>query len=143
MKTYFKPREQALEERKWVIIDGTGQVVGRLASKVAALLRGKEDPAFVRSQDSGNFVVVINAEKVTFTGSKAAKKVYYRHTNYTGGIKIDKAGDLLANKPEEVIYRAVKGMLPKTTLGRAQLKKLKVYKGADHPHQAQNPQMLS
>lgn len=140
MKTYFKPKEKALAERKWVVLNAEGQVVGRLATKIASLLRGKNDPGVAPYQDSGNFVVVVNADKVVFTGGKENKKIYYRHTNFTGGIKRDRAADLLATKPEEVIKHAVKGMLPATTLGRAQLKKLKIYKGAEHPHQAQNPE---
>ena len=143
MKTYFQTNEDALANRKWVLINAENQIVGRVATKVASILRGKENPAHSIHNDDGDFVVVINAEKIKFSGNKAEQKVYYTHSGYTAGIRADVAGDLLKNKPEEVLRRAVKGMLPKTTLGRQQLTKLKVYVGAAHPHQAQQPTEIS
>ena len=137
MKTFFETREDSIERRKWVVIDADGKVVGRLATEIARVLRGKDSPRFTPHNDSGDFVIVVNADKVRFTGSKAEKKVYYKHTGFIGGMKEYVAGELLATKPEEVIRRAVQGMLPKNPLGRSTLTKLKVYRGAEHPHQAQ------
>ena len=142
MSTYFQTREESLANRKWYLIDAEGKTVGRLASRIAAVLRGKDNPNFCSHNDSGDFVVVVNADKVRFTGGKLQKKIYYRHTLYAGGIKQQSAQELLSTKPERVLAHAVKGMLPRTTLGRAQLSKLKVYCGPSHPHQAQNPQPL-
>lgn len=139
MKTRFRTKEEALEARKWVVVDAADQVVGRVATRVASLLRGKDNPAYVPHNDSGDFVIVINADKVRFSGQKFGQKVYYRHTGYVGGIKAETAAELLERKPEEVLKRAVKGMLPKNSLGRAQLRKLKVFTGAEHGHQAQQP----
>ncbi len=137
MKTTFESREKCLEARKWVQIDAADKVVGRLASEIAAILRGKNNPKFVPHYDSGDFVVVVNADKIRFTGGKETKKVYYHHTGYIGGMKEKTADKLLATKPEEVLRIAVGGMLPKNPLGRAQLSKLKIYKGSEHPHAAQ------
>ena len=127
-------------ERKWYVIDGEGQVFGRLASQVASMLRGKHKPTFCTFQDNGDFVIVVNAERVRLTGEKWDKKIYYRHSGYPGGLKEQSARDLLAKRPTELIRRAVQGMLPKNRLGRAQLRKLKIYVGKDHPHEAQQPQ---
>jgi large subunit ribosomal protein L13 len=127
------------EARKWRIVDATGIPVGRLASEVAALIRGKHKVEFTPHIDGGDFVVVVNADKVAFTGNKAETKTYWHHTGFFGGIKGIKAGDLLAQNPVKVIELAVKGMLPKGPLGRAVGTKLKVYSGPNHPHAAQQP----
>ena len=137
MKTFFETREESIARRKWVVVDADGKVVGRLATEIADILRGKNNPRFTPHTDTGDYVIVVNAEKVRFTGNKADDKVYYKHTGYVGGMKEYIAGKVLATKPEEVIRRAVQGMLPKNPLGRSQLKKLKVYQGAEHPHAAQ------
>ena len=135
---YAKQGEVA---RNWVLVDAEGAVLGRLATQVAMILRGKNKPQFTPNSDCGDFVVVINADKVQLTGNKADQKVYYRHSGYNGGLKAESFRQAMAKQkhPEQVIERAVRGMLPKTTLGRAQLKKLKVYAGPEHPHTAQNP----
>lgn len=143
MKTYFQTNEEARANRKWVLINAENQIVGRVAARAASILRGKENPAHSPHNDDGDFVVVINAEKIKFSGNKAEQKIYYTHSGYTAGIRADVAGELQKDKPEEIIKRAVKGMLPKTTLGRQQLYKLKVYAGAEHPHQAQQPTEIS
>jgi large subunit ribosomal protein L13 len=137
MKT-FVPKKGDIKQTWW-LVDAEGKVLGRLATAVATLLRGKDKPQFVPFLDMGDFVVVINAAKVTVTGRKAAQKEYYSHSQYPGGLRTDVLQDLLAKKPEEVIKRAVWGMIPKNKLGRAVYKKLKVYRGAEHPHQAQSP----
>lgn len=129
--------------RGWVIVDADSQVVGRLASEIANILRGNNKPVFAAHQDCGDFVVVINADKLKFTGNKLLQKTYYRHTGYIGSVKEETAEKLMKRDPEEVLYRAVKGMLPRTHLGRAQLKKLKIYRGAEHPHAAQQPVAVS
>jgi large subunit ribosomal protein L13 len=126
-------------EKSWYLFDGDGKILGRLASKVATILRGKANPAFSPHMDTGDFVVVINAQKIKMTGRKWEDKVYYRHSGYPGGLKAITAKALLQKKPEELIRTAVKGMLPKNRLGRKLLKKLKIYPGAEHPHQAQQP----
>ncbi len=143
MKTSFKTKEEAIASRKWLLVDADGQPLGRLASKVAAILRGKHNPSFVPHNDTGDFVIVINADKVAMSGKKGENEFYYRHTGFVGGIKRKNRGEVLAKNPEWVVKRAVKGMLPRTSLGRKQLTKLKVYAGADHPHQAQQPQVLN
>ncbi len=132
-------REQALAARRWYLVDAEGQILGRLASEVAKLLRGKGNPVFSPHLDCGHFVVVVNASKVRLTGRKLQKKVYYRHSGYPGGIRQIPAARLLASHPERVLYQAVKGMLPKNRLGRHLATKLKIYPGPDHPHQAQQP----
>ena len=137
MKTLFQSKENANANRKWVVVDAEGQVVGRLASKVASILRGKTKGTYTPHNDGGDFVVVINADKVEFTGRKSENKMYHKHTGYIGSVKSVSAGELLATKPELVIRQAVQGMLPKNPLGRAQLGKLRVYKGAEHPHSGQ------
>ncbi len=131
--------KQGEVSRNWVLIDAEGAVLGRLATQLAMILRGKNKPQFTPNSDCGDFVVVINADKVQLTGNKADQKVYYRHSGYNGGLKAESFRVAMEKHPEQVIERAVRGMLPKTTLGRAQLKKLKVYAGAEHPHAAQNP----
>jgi large subunit ribosomal protein L13 len=141
MKTIFAKNTDV--DRKWHVIDADGLVVGRLASRVAMVLRGKDKPTFTPHVDTGDFVIIINAEKVRFTGRKLDQKTYYRHSGYPGGLKKEIAKDIMNDTPERIIISAVRGMLPKTTLGRHQLTKLKVYKGPDHPHKAQNPEVLN
>ena len=140
MKTLFAKNTDV--DRKWHVIDADGLVVGRLASRVAMVLRGKNKPIFTPHTDTGDFVVIINAEKIRFTGRKMDQKAYYHHTGYPGGIKKAIAKDIMKDHPERIFISAVKGMLPKNTLGRQQLSKLKVYRGTEHPHQAQNPEVL-
>jgi len=129
-------------QREWVVVDAAGQNLGRLATKVAALLRGKHRPYFSPALDTGDFVIVVNAEKVTVTGGKMIEKEYYNYSGYPGGLRITQLKDQLAKHPDRVITHAVKGMLPHTKLGRAIIKKLKVYAGPDHPHKAQTPKKL-
>ncbi len=137
MKTYMaKPREVA---REWYVIDADGQPLGRLASEVARILRGKHKPQFTPHVDTGDFVVIVNAEKVILTGGKVDKKEYQTYSGYPGGLKSIPYRKLLAEKPERAVLKAVKGMLPHNRLGRQQIKKLKVYRGPDHPHEAQQP----
>jgi large subunit ribosomal protein L13 len=132
----LKPAEA---DKKWFVVDAQDQIVGRLATQIADLLRGKLNPKFTYNTDSGDYVVVINAEKVKFTGNKLEDKDYFWHTNFTGGIKSRTAKQVLESHPESIILEAVKGMLPKNTLGRKQLTKLKVFAGSSHDHAAQNP----
>ncbi len=139
-KTYNLNTEE--RQRNWYVVDASDQRLGRLSTIIAQKLRGKDKPEFTPHVDSGDFIVVVNAEKIQTTGKKMDKKKYYRHTDYPGGLKESSLRKLLNTKPERVIYYAVKGMLPKTRLGRAQLKKLKVYSGPEHPHQAQEPEPL-
>ncbi|NLI19426.1 MAG: 50S ribosomal protein L13 [Actinomycetales bacterium] len=138
MRTY-SPKPGDIE-KKWYVIDATDVVLGRLAAQAATLLRGKHKPIFAPHMDTGDFVVVVNAAKVALTGSKAEKKMAYRHSGYPGGLKSVSYSKLLATRPERAIEKAVAGMLPKNSLGRAQLRKLKVYAGPEHPHAAQKPQ---
>ena len=138
MKTYFAHKE-TLTKEKWWLVDAEGKVLGRLASEVANVLRGKNKPQFTPNVDTGDFVVVVNADKVKLTGNKLSQKMYHRHSGYIGGLKSISAEDLLTKKPEMLIQHAVKGMLPKNRLGRKIFKKLKVYAGNEHPHEAQNP----
>lgn len=138
MRTTYMAKPNAVE-RNWYIIDAAGKTVGRLASEVASILRGKHKPEFTPGVDTGDFVILINAEKVVFTGKKLQNKIYYRHSLYPGGLRQTTAGTMLATKPERVLYEAVKGMLPKNTLGRKQLTKLRVVAGTEHGHAAQNP----
>jgi large subunit ribosomal protein L13 len=128
--------------KSWYVVDLDGKVLGRAASEIARVLRGKHKPIYSPSVDTGDFVIVVNAEKLKLTGNKLADKQYYHHTGYPGGIRSITAAKLLEKKPEELIKKAVKGMLPKNKLGREMLKKLKVYAGSDHPHAAQQPQEL-
>jgi large subunit ribosomal protein L13 len=138
MKSYMgRPREV---ERNWYLIDAEGQTLGRMATEIARLLRGKNKPKYTPHVDTGDFVVVVNAEKVVVTGRKAEQKVYYRHTGYPGGLRETSYEVMLRRKPTEVLRKAVRGMMPKTRLGRQQLRKLKIYAGPEHPHEAQNPQ---
>ncbi|MDR1728490.1 MAG: 50S ribosomal protein L13 [Acidobacteriota bacterium] len=138
----FIPKEKDMQKR-WHVIDAEGQVLGRLATKVATLLTGKDKPVYTPFLDTGDHVVVINAEKVKLTGKKLSDKMYRYHTGFPGGLKETTAADLLAKNPGKLIQEAVTGMLPKTKLGRAMRKKLKVYAGAEHPHQAQRPEPLA
>jgi large subunit ribosomal protein L13 len=126
-------------ERNWLLVDANGQTLGRLATQIADALRGKTKPEYTPHCDTGDFVVVVNAEKIAVTGNKRADKKYYRHSGYPGGIKERSLNDMLERRPEEVIRKAVKGMLPRNRLARKQLTKLKVYAGPDHPHTAQQP----
>lgn len=137
-KTFHLNKEDATP--KWFVVDGTDKVVGRLATEIADLLRGKNKPTFTPNTDSGDFVVVTNCEKVRFTGNKLQTKKYYWHTNHVGGLKERTADKIMADKPESIIMNAVKGMLPKTSLGRKQLTKLKVFVGSEHDHEAQKPE---
>ena len=141
-KSFSAKPAQALTERKWWVIDAKGQPLGRLASRVAAVLRGKHKPTYQPDVDTGDFVVVVNAAEVKVTGNKANDKVYYRHPCYPGGITATNFRDLQANHPGRALEKAVKGMLPKGPLGYAMIKKLKVYGGAEHPHAAQQPKVL-
>ncbi len=127
-------------ERKWHLIDAEGQTLGRLATEIARLLRGKNKPQYTPHIDTGDFVVVVNAEKVAVTGKKAEQKVYRRHTGYPGGLRETSYEEMLKRKPTEILRRAVRGMMPKTRLGRQQFRKLKIYAGPEHPHEAQRPE---
>ena len=140
----FKTVSQRTEDvkRDWFIIDATGLVVGRLASKVASVLRGKHKPTYTPHIDGGDFVVVINAEKARFTGNKEKEKEYFRHTGYPGGAKFETAEKVRVRKPTFIVENATKGMLPHTKQGRGMLKRLKVYAGPQHPHEAQSPQIM-
>ena len=140
MKTYSARKEDI--ERQWFVIDAQDQVLGRLAARIAHVLRGKNKPVFTNHVDTGDFVIVVNAEKVRLTGNKLDDKVYYRHSGYPGGIKGVTARKMLESKPEQVIKTAVKGMLPKNRLGSRMIGKLKVYAGPDHPHEAQKPEKM-
>jgi large subunit ribosomal protein L13 len=140
MKTYLAPVNEI--EKKWYVVDAENKVLGRLASEIANRLRGKHKPTFSSFIDNGDFIVVTNAEKVALTGNKLDDKKYYRHTGYMGGLKETSAKDLLIKHPTDLIMHAVRGMLPKNKLGRAQLKKLKIYTGTNHPHAAQQPAAL-
>lgn len=138
MTRTFTPKADDIA-REWVVIDATDIVLGRLASHAAALLRGKHKPTFANHVDTGDFVIIVNADKVALTGSKLAQKKEYRHSGYPGGLRATGYAELLATKPERVVEKAVRGMLPKNSLGRAQFTKLKVYAGPEHPHSAQQP----
>jgi len=140
MKTYVAT--PSTREREWLLVDAEGKTLGRLATHLADALRGKRKPEFTPHCDVGDFVVVINAEKIHVTGNKLADKTYWRHTGYPGGIKSRSLGELLDRRPEEVIRKAVRGMLPRNRLGRKQITKLKIYAGPDHPHQAQQPRQI-
>ena len=135
--------KEALAQREWYIVDADGKILGRMASEIARVLRGKNKVIFTPNADTGDFVIVINAKGVRLSGHKLDDKIYYRHTNYPGGIRSRTAADLLDNKPEDLIHLAVKGMLPKNRLGRKLAAKLKVYSGAEHPHEAQKPKLLA
>ena len=140
MKTYYaKPQDI---EREWLLIDATDVVLGRLATKAAHILKGKHKPQYTPHIDTGDFIVVINADKIRLSGTKASSKEYYRHSGYPGGLKVESFEEAMVKHPERVIEHAVKGMLPKNSLGRAMGKKLKVYAGAEHPHMAQQPREI-
>ena len=140
MKTFYaKPAEV---EREWLLVDATDLVLGRMATQIASILKGKNKPIYTPGVDTGDFVVVINAEKVRVTGNKADQKMYYRHSQYPGGLKETSYKRMMETHPTRIIEKAVKGMLPKNTLGRAMGMKLKVYAGPDHPHEAQNPRKI-
>ncbi len=141
MKTYM-PNPQNVD-RKWYVVDAEGQTLGRLCSEVAKVLRGKNKPIFTPHEDCGDYVIVINAEKIKVTGKKMDQKIYYHHSDYVGGMKETKLKDMLIKHPERVIELGVKGMLPKGPLGRQMYKKLFVYAGADHKHEAQQPETLT
>lgn len=141
MNTYMaKPAEV---ERKWFVVDAAGMTLGRLASQVAIVLRGKHKPTFTPNVDCGDFVIVVNCDKVVLTGKKLEKKLYTYHTGYIGGLKQIPYSEMMAKKSDVVVYEAVKGMLPKNTLGKQMLKKLRVYKGAEHKQAAQKPEVLT
>jgi large subunit ribosomal protein L13 len=141
MKSYMARKTEV--PRQWYVVDAQGKVLGRLATRVAMILRGKTKATFTPHTDAGDFVVVVNAAQVRLTGRKLDQKCYYRHSGYTGGLKTTTARQLLQRKPEEVLRHAVRGMLPKNSLGRTLLKKLKIYAGGEHPHQAQQPVSLT
>ena len=140
MKTFMA--NPAKIDRKWYVVDAEGQTLGRLASQVASVLRGKNKPTYTPSMDTGDYVIVVNADKIKVTGKKLDQKIYYRHSDYVGGMKETTLKELLAKKPEDVINFAVKGMLPKGPLGRQMIKKLHVYAGPEHNHAAQKPEVL-
>ena len=140
MKTSYATKEDVI--RDWYLVDAEDKILGRLACGIAHHLRGKHKAIYAPFMDTGDFVIVVNAEKISLTGKKLTDKVYYHHSGYPGGIKAITAGKLLKEKPEELLRTAIKGMLPKNTLGRAMLKKLKIYTGGDHPHEAQCPRIL-
>ena len=142
MKTTFMANAANIE-RKWYVVDAAGQTVGRLAAEVAKVLRGKNKPTFTPHVDTGDFVIVINAEKAVFTGKKLTDKMYFRHSGYPGGTTFTAAGTLMENAPEKVIEKAVRGMLPKNRLGAQMYRKLNVYAGSEHPHAAQKPEVLA
>ena len=140
MKTYVAtPTDR---DRQWLVVDATGQTLGRLATQIADALRGKRKPTYTPHIDTGDFVIVVNAEKIAVTGDKRAKKLYHRHSGYPGGLRTRTLDQMLSLRPEEVIRLAVKGMMPRNRLARKQLTKLKVYAGPDHPHAAQQPQPM-
>lgn len=141
MKTFSAKTDEV--ERKWYVINADGEALGRLASKSATILRGKHKPIYTPHVDTGDFIVVINAKKIILTGKKLQQKVYYHHSGYPGGLKSIVAGKLQQKDPRELIRLAVKGMLPKNKLGRKMITKLKIYAGDEHPHQAQNPEILN
>ena len=141
MQTYMANPDKI--ERKWYVVDAEGCTLGRLASGVASVLRGKNKPQFTPHVDTGDYVIVVNADKIKVTGKKLEQKIYYNHSDYVGGMKETTLKEMMAKKPEKVIELAVKGMLPKGPLGRTMIKKLHVYAGAEHAHQAQKPEVLT
>ena len=143
MTTYFQSTEEAHAGRKWVLVDAAGLTVGRAASQIAHIIRGKHRPTFTRHVDGGDFVIVINAEKVKFTGNKLSKKMYHTVSGYIGGTKSVKAADVMTNEPERILRDAVEGMLPGGVLGHQLRNKLKIYRGSEHHHQAQNPEVIN
>lgn len=143
MRTVQMTKEEALAQRRWYVIDAEDKVLGRMATEIARVLRGKHKPSFSPHVDAGDFVIVVNAKRVKVTGAKESDKRYYRHTGYPGGLRVARLSEMRARKPEAVVRLAVKGMLPKNRLGRGQLGKLKVYAGPEHPHGAQTPEPLA
>jgi large subunit ribosomal protein L13 len=142
LKTYIARDKEIEESKRWYIIDAEGQVLGRMASKIAHILRGKNKPIYSPHQDVGDYIVVVNAEKIKLTGKKMEQKTYFRHSGYPGGVTQTPVALMLQRHPERVVEYAVKRMMPKNALGRNMFKKLKVYAGSDHPHKAQQPQTL-
>ncbi len=142
MKTYSPNAEQTLQSREWQVVDATGQTLGRLASQIARVLRGKHKPTFSPHLDGGDFVIVTNCERIVVTGDKLDTVRYYRHSRYPGGLKSRTMREQLVKSPDIVMFEAVKGMMPKTRLGRAQMKKLRIYAGNQHPHMAQLPKPM-
>lgn len=136
-------KQAALSQRRWYVVDANGKILGRIATEIAKVLRGKHKPIYTPNQDTGDFVVVVNARGLKLTGTKLEKKIYFRHTEYPGGIRQKTAAQMLREKPEELVRLAVKGMLPKNRLSRKMVTKLKVYGGPEHPHGAQTPQPLT
>lgn len=143
MKTFNAGIAEIQASKKWLLIDADGLVLGRLASKIAQILRGKNKPIFIPHLDVGDYVVVINADRVRLTGKKIEQKQYFHHTGYPGGARFESLKQVLATKPERVLRNAIKGMLPHNRLGRKLLKKVKIYAGSEHPHQAQRPEMIT
>ena len=141
MSTFMAKNEEV--KRDWYVIDATGKPLGRLATKVAMILKGKHKPIYTPHVDTGDYVIIVNADKVILTGKKMDDKIYYSHTGYPGGIKAQNFRSLMSKSPEKVVYKAVWGMLPHNVLGRKMIKKLKIYKGTEHPHEAQKPQPLT
>lgn len=141
MKTFTAKKEEIRHD--WILLDAEGKILGRLASQIAHRLRGKHKPVFTPHVDTGDFIVVVNAEKIKLTGKKLSDKYYYHHSGYPGGIKAKSAEEVLKTKPTKILHHAVKGMLPKNRLGRKLIKKLKIYPGNSHPHQSQKPQTLN
>ncbi|NCU18122.1 50S ribosomal protein L13 [Pallidibacillus pasinlerensis] len=141
MRTTYMAKPNEIE-RKWYVVDAAGQTLGRLASEVASILRGKHKPTYTPHVDTGDHVIILNASQIKLTGKKLSDKIYYRHSHYPGGLKETTAGEMLEKHPERLIELAVKGMLPKNSLGRKMGKKLHVYAGSEHPHQAQQPETL-
>ena len=142
MKTYSPSAEEAKASREWWVVDATGQTLGRLATEISKVLRGKHKPTYTPHLDSGDFVIVTNCDRIVVTGNKLDDVRYYRHSRYPGGLKSRTMREQMERFPDRVIYEAVKGMMPKTRLGRAQMKKLRIYAGPEHPHEAQKPQTL-
>ncbi len=140
LKTYMAKAQDV--ERKWYVVDAEGQTLGRLATQIAVVLRGKNKPTFTPHVDTGDYVIVVNADKIVLTGKKLDQKNYYRHSGYVGGLKTTVARKMIEKNPEFMIHEAVRGMLPKNTLGRHMIKKLHIYRGAEHKHQAQKPEVL-
>ena len=136
-------KEEVLNQRRWYVVDARGKILGRMATEIARVLRGKHKPVFTPNQDAGDFVIVVNAREIKLTGTKLDHKIYFRHTEYPGGIRERTAAQMLEEKPEDLVRLAVKGMLPKNRLSRKLVTKLKVYAGPEHPHEAQKPQPLT
>jgi large subunit ribosomal protein L13 len=139
--SYYAKKEDL--EKEWFVVDATDEILGRLASFIASILRGKHKPTYTPSVDTGDFVIITNAEKVAVTGNKKSDKKYYRHSRYPGGLKETTFEKLIEKKPEDVLYRAIKGMLPHNRIGRQMLTKVKIYAGENHPHESQNPKSIS